>query len=125
MIGEDVVALWNKDARVYKVVSPKEAYEFAQNDPKVILLDVRTLEEYNELGHIANTILIPVQELESRLDELEKHKGKQIIAICRSGNRSGIAADLLTRHGFSAMNMAGGMIRWNEERLPVVRGTSQ
>ena len=120
------MALWNKNTKSYKVVSPKEAHEFAQNDPNILLLDVRTPEEYsNELGHVANTILIPVQELESRLDELEGHTGKQIIAICRSGNRSGMAVDLLTRHGFSAMNMEGGMIRWNEEHLPVVRDTSK
>ncbi len=105
-----------------KLISPAETHHRAQHDSSILLLDVRTPGEYNnELGHVAGTILIPVQELERRLAELEAFKGRTIIAICRSGNRSGTAAGLLARHGFAALNMEGGMIRWNEEGLPVVR----
>ena len=107
---------------MHKLISPEETLERAQRDASILLLDVRTPEEYSsELGHVANTILIPVQELDQRVGELEQFKGKTIIAICRSGNRSGKAAELLTQRGFTALNMDGGMIRWNEERLPVVR----
>ena len=116
------MTLLSQKAQTYKLVSPKETQGLVHQDSTVLLLDVRTPEEYNnDLGHVAATMLIPVQELEKRLTELEPYKGKTIIAICRSGNRSGKAAELLTRHGFTAMNMEGGMIRWNEERLPVVR----
>ncbi len=123
IIGGAVMVLWSqKKTATYQLVSPKETQDRAQRDSSVLLLDVRTPEEFNaELGHVVNSILIPVQELERRLGELEPYKGKTIIAICRSGNRSGKAADLLTKHGFTAMNMEGGMIRWNEEHLPVAR----
>lgn len=107
------------------LISPAETFHRAQHDSSILLLDVRTPAEYNnELGHVANTILIPVQELEHRLTELDAYRGRTVIAICRSGNRSGIAAALLTRHGFAALNMQGGMIRWNEEGLPVERSSS-
>ncbi|MBM2840696.1 MAG: rhodanese-related sulfurtransferase [Bacteroidetes bacterium] len=122
LIGGSIMVLWSQKAQTQKLISPKETYERTQRDSTVLLLDVRTPEEYNnELGHVANAILIPVQELEQRVSELEQYKGKTIIAICRSGNRSGKAADLLARKGFTALNMEGGMIRWNDEHLPVAR----
>jgi rhodanese-related sulfurtransferase len=122
IVGEFIMTLWSQKAQTYKLISPIETQWLAHQDSSVLLLDVRTPEEYNnDLGHVAGAMLIPVQELEKRMNELEPYKRKTIIAICRSGNRSGKAADLLTRHGFTAMNMAGGMIRWNEEHLPVAR----
>lgn len=109
-----------------KVISPRETYELAQKEKGILLLDVRMQEEYNsELGHVERTVLIPVRELEQRLSELEPYRGNTIVAICRSGNRSGVAAELLTRYGFVALNMEGGMIRWNLESLPVVRGRAE
>ena len=55
----------------------------------ILLLDVRTATEFDgPLGHIAGAVLLPVQELEQRIDELNEHKEKEIIVICHSGNRS-------------------------------------
>jgi rhodanese-related sulfurtransferase len=120
------MVLWSPKVVNAKLISPSETYQRAQNNSSVLLLDVRTQEEYNnELGHVANSILIPVQELEARMGELDQYKGRTIIAICRSGNRSGTAATMLMRHGFVAFNMEGGMIRWNEEGLPVQHDVRQ
>lgn len=118
------MVLRNPKVSTAKLISPAETHRRARHDSNILLLDVRTPEEYNnELGHVANSILIPVQEVEHRIAELEGHKGRTIIAICRSGKRSGTAAALLTRHGFTVLNMEGGMIRWNEEGLPVERSS--
>lgn len=104
------------------VISPQETYEMMQQNQDVILLDVRTEEEFmSEDGHLANAILIPVQELSRRSAELDSYKDKTIIAYCRSGNRSDKAARVLTTKGFKAFNMEGGMVRWHKERLPVVK----
>ncbi len=82
----------------------------------VVLLDVRTEGEFNgNLGHLPGAILIPIQELDSRLKELDKYKDKEIIVYCRSGNRSGTGARILNEKGFNAVNMLGGMIEWNEK----------
>ena len=76
----------------------------------ILLLDVRTLDEFDgPLGHIAGAVLIPIQEIEQRIDELNKHKEKEIIVICRSGNRSETGTRILISHGFNAVNMVGGM----------------
>ena len=81
----------------------------------ILLLDVRTLDEFDgPLGHIAGAVLIPIQEIEQRIDELNKHKEKEIIVICRSGNRSQTGTRILISHGFNAVNMVGGMKAWND-----------
>ena len=81
----------------------------------ILLLDVRTVDEFDgPLGHIAGAVLIPIQEIEQRIDELNKHKEKEIIVICRSGNRSQTGTRILISHGFNAVNMVGGMKAWND-----------
>ena len=103
-------------------ISVDTAFKMIQRDSSVIVLDVRTPAEYeSETGHLANAILIPVQQLEERLHELEPYKERTIIAYCRTGNRSGRAATLLNKHGFNTLNMDGGITAWNNDRLPVVK----
>ena len=105
-----------------KRLSVDEAREMISDDTNVVVLDVRREEEYkSETGHLANAILIPVQEIEERIGELEPLKEKVIIAYCRTGRRSEKAAGLLGDHGFKVYTMEGGIVRWNELRLPVVK----
>jgi rhodanese-related sulfurtransferase len=104
-------------------ISSKETYELL-NDTSVVLLDVRTLPEHlNE--RIKETPLIPVQELEQRLHELDQYKDKKIVVYCRTDNRSGYATSLLRKHGFDAYNMTGGIVRWRAEKLPTISGAVQ
>jgi len=86
---------------------------------EVFLLDVRTQEEYNE-GHISGSTLIPVQELEARLNELPRDK--KILVYCRSGNRSATASETLIKNGFAQIfNMKGGIIEWKNAGYEVVK----
>jgi rhodanese-related sulfurtransferase len=101
-------------------ISSQEVYKVL-NDTSIVLLDVRTMPEHlNE--RIKETPLIPVQELEQRLSELDQYKGKKIIVYCRTDNRSGYATSLLRKHGFEAYNMTGGIVRWKMEKLPTISG---
>ena len=103
-------------------VTTQKAYELMQSDTNIVILDVRRLEEFtSESGHLRNAILIPVEKLEERFKELEPYKNKTIIAVCRSGNRSGRAATFLNAQGYTVKNLLGGMLKWNEEQLPVVK----
>ncbi len=74
-----------------------------------LLLDVRTPEEFGA-GHAPSARFIPLQELESRLGELDPSVA--VICICRSGGRSQAAAEVLVFHGFDAANLVGGMQAW-------------
>ncbi len=80
-----------------------------RNRDDVILLDVREDDEF-KAGHIPGAEWIPLGQLSSRLNELPKDK--TIVAVCRSGNRSGQATELLRQNGFDAHNMQGGMNSW-------------
>ena len=96
-------------------VSPETVKQKIENKEDIVLLDVRTQPEYTgPLGHIEGSILIPVQVLEQRIDELEKYKDKEIIVYCRSGNRSRIGTQILLKAGYNAVNMLGGMRAWNK-----------
>ena len=98
-------------------ITPQEAWEMLQADENIMLLDVRTKPEY-DAGHIPGCILIPLSELESRLDELDKDK--TIIVYCRSGRRSRTASQILVEHGFTKVyNVVGGILAWKEAGLPV------
>lgn len=85
------------------------------------LVDVReTPELTSELGHIAGIEHVPLAEVEKKASAWAKDA--DLILVCRSGGRSGRAATALAGMGFTrVMNMVGGMIAWNEAKLPVAR----
>jgi rhodanese-related sulfurtransferase len=77
-----------------------------------VRVDVRTAEEFAE-GHIPGAIHIPHDEMESRFGELIPYKSSKILLICRSGRRSVMAAEVLSKHGFDRLfNLKGGMLEW-------------
>lgn len=80
------------------------------------LLDVREDFEVAE-SMIPGALHIPMDQLQERLSELDKTVA--VITVCRSGNRSGQVADALNAAGFTAHNMAGGMIAWQQAGLPI------
>ncbi len=93
----------------------QQVWEKAESDTNVVLIDVRTPPEYNgTLGHLSGSILIPFSELNSRIDEIEEYRDKEMIMVCWSGSRSRRATHILRELGFKAVNMAGGMLAWNK-----------
>ena len=101
-----------------KEVSPTEGQELVQGG--AVLVDVRELNEYNEV-HAEGALLLPLSELEERYAELPKDK--PLLMICRSGARSARAGEFLLQNGYGDVtNLGGGTLAWNEAGLPVVRG---
>lgn len=103
-------------------LTPQEV-KLQLNSVTPLLLDVREPEEFTgELGHIPGSLLIPLKELPARVSEIEAYKEKDVVVICRAGVRSTTAAAILTGLGFEHVsNLKGGMIDWNDQRLPVER----
>lgn len=88
-----------------------------QGQEDVYVLDVREQYEYDE-KHIPNVTLLPMSEIENRLNEIPKDK--EVIVTCRSGNRSGQVTQFLTQNGFDNVhNMQGGIVAWEEAGFPV------
>lgn len=96
------------------MITPQEAKERMDNEKGIILLDVRTKEEYME-GHIKDALLIPVDDLEQEAEENLKDKDAVIFVYCRSGNRSATAADMLAKLGYSNVYDLGGIKYWPYE----------
>jgi rhodanese-related sulfurtransferase len=88
----------------------------------VVVLDVRNPEEwYGETGHIEGALLIPFDALPMNLDKLDPHKEKDVICVCYVGQRSAVAAQFLSQHGFrKTYNVEGGMMEWFDRDLPAV-----
>ena len=88
-----------------------------QDDPNVLVLDVREIEEY-EAGHIPGVTHLPMGEVASRLNEIPQDQ--TVIVTCRTGNRSGQVAGFLREQGYTNVhNMAGGIVEWQNAGLPV------
>jgi len=73
------------------------------------VLDVREQEEYDE-AHVPGVVLIPLGELEQRIDEVED--GSRVFVICRSGARSLKGAEILEANGIDCVSVAGGTLGW-------------
>ncbi len=102
----------------YGDISVNETWDLIQNEPELVILDVRTPSEYEE-AHIEGAINIPVEEIADRLDELGAND--MFLVYCRSGNRSGTAVGIMEENGFSKIyHMHDGMNGWLSEGLPVV-----
>ena len=99
-------------------ISPIELAEQIRSGNPPHLLDVRQLEE-NQFVALPNSILIPLGELASRVDEIDDWKDQEIVVYCHHGIRSLNAIGQLKHFGFTKLrNLAGGIDRWSTDVDP-------
>ncbi len=109
----------SEDAK-YEEFSAGQAKEFIRTNTPLVL-DVRTPGEYYG-GHLKDAKLIPVQQLEARLNEIQEYKDRDVFLYCRSGNRSTVAADILIRNGFTKLyNLRRGIVEWGQKGYEIVK----
>jgi len=106
-------------------ISPGVVTDKIASGEDIVLLDVRTPEEYAEV-HLENSILVPVGELSQKtLAEAglgEHSKDREIIIYCRSGGRSKQAYDIMNSLGYTNIkSVAGGIIHWQEDNYPYLK----
>ena len=91
-------------------------------DDDFLLLDVRTEEDYHgEQGHIAGAVLLPLEQLPDRLDEISDYYERPVVTICRTDRKSAKAAQILAEQGFADVHVAKmGMTDWIKKGYPVV-----
>ncbi len=103
---------WKQFFTPAKSMNADDARDFmaGQSSDDFVVLDVRQPTEYEE-GHIPGAKLIPLPDLDSRLDEIDPEKST--IVYCALGGRSRVAAQMLSDKGFSVIDLMGGFKGWN------------
>ena len=99
---------------MYEQITPQEAKKIMDSGEEHIILDTREQDEYDE-GHIKGAILIPYTEIENKAEEMLSDKDALILVYCRSGRRSKIAAESLSKLGYPNVKEFGGIIDWEGE----------
>ncbi len=119
--GETTLASEAPEAPVIRTIRAADFKAGMESSPNHLLLDVRTDAEY-QAEHIDTSLLIPVQELEKRLNEIIEWKNLPVFVYCRTGNRSMTAAKMLSDAGFSEIyNLEGGIGGWTREGFPTIK----
>ena len=95
----------------YKKISAADAKARMDSGDEIIILDVRTKEEY-DAGHIKGAILVPNETIIDEQPELLPDLDAEILVYCRSGNRSAQAANKLLAIGYTYVVDFGGIIDW-------------
>ena len=95
-------------------ITPQQAKKRLASADPVILLDVRTAEEYAEI-HIPNSISLPLDRLKQKIDAVAPDKDAEIVVYCLSGARSATACGQLAAMGYTNVSNLGGIHSWPYE----------
>ncbi len=113
--------LWPLLVRPFRRANEVGTFEAVQliNRRDALVLDVRDTGEF-AAGHIASARHIPEAQLAERVRELEKHKSRPIIVICRAGARAPAVSGMLRKRGFAeAFALRGGIAAWQQAGMPL------
>ena len=100
-------------------ISSTEAKAFVEKNRNAFILDVRTLQERSQ-GFIPGSVLIPIDKIEKRLNEVPKNR--PVVVYCAVGSRSRIVAQALSGRGYPEVyNMRDGISGWYHNGFPIQR----
>lgn len=103
-------------------VTSVEGQALLAKNSKIVLLDVRTPEEYRQ-AHLRGSLLVPLGELGRRVQEVPRDR--PVLVYCAVGARSTSAADFLSSKGYREVyNMTDGIVGWYRNRLPIQKGSA-
>ena len=109
------------EATSLEMISPRDASSLLEQDPQTKILDVRSALEFSQV-HIEHSLNIPIDMISAKIDEMSQSKQNYLV-LCHTGNRAAMAADMLIQSGIHTVKvMEGGIIRWQKEKLPVIKG---
>lgn len=116
-----LLLVFHDSRRAGATVSPQAAVNLI-NQQDALVVDLRDAKEF-KAGHIVDAINIPFASIDSRMGELEAHKEKPLILVCKMGQHSGAVGKKLAAKGFTGVRrMSGGMMEWQGQQLPLVKG---
>ncbi|MBL4821270.1 MAG: rhodanese-like domain-containing protein [Gammaproteobacteria bacterium] len=115
-----LAVLFKQKSGASKSVGPQQAVMLInRSDAKVV--DIRDKKEFDS-GHIVDALNIPLSKLDQRIAELDKHKDKPIVVVCKMGQHSSEACKKLEGAGHSqVVKLGGGLTEWKAQSLPLVQ----
>ena len=115
---------WAPLQRSYAGLPELEPAWVSEHQSELTLLDVRSSDETSGPdGHIADSLLIPLGELEQRRGEIPSDR--PVVVLCHSGSRSALATQQLLKAGLQHVaNLRGGLLRWRDEGYPLSHGNA-
>lgn len=90
-----------------------QAFEMSSQQSEIIIVDVRTVAEYNQ-GHILDSINVPLDQIRDTMEDVIESKNTPIFVVCRSGNRSAQAQSMLQSMGYTDVIDIGSVFEWPE-----------
>lgn len=90
-----------------------QAFEMSSQQSEIIIVDVRTVAEYNQ-GHILDSINVPLDQIRNTMEDVIESKNTPIFVVCRSGNRSAQAQSMLQSMGYTDVIDIGSVFEWPE-----------
>ncbi len=107
--------------RAKPMISVDDVKQKLDEGDDFLILDVRSADDYvGEQGHIAGSVLVPLEELPERINELGDYIEKIVVIICRTDRRSVKAAQILAKNGFADVHVVKqGMTGWNSKDYPL------
>jgi rhodanese-related sulfurtransferase len=103
-----------------KAVGPQQAVMLI-NRSDAVVVDVRDKKEFDS-GHIVDSLNIPLSKFDQRMSELDKHKEKPIVVVCKMGQHSTEACKKLQNAGFAqVVKLGGGLTEWKAQSLPLIQ----
>jgi len=100
-------------------IDPQQLAQKLEKEAKPVVLDVRQPEELTAEVRIAGSLHIPMNEIPARIGELPRDR--EIVAVCKRGQRSFNVAQWLRQQGIEAASLSGGLDAWRAQGLPVAR----
>ena len=114
VLGVAAIKLYTRHDAGFRKLSAEEAKARLDSGDPVVLLDVRTLEEFDS-GHISGALCLPVESIGTEVPAELPDKDAEILIYCRSGRRSAEAAKKLVSVGYTDVTDFGGIIDWPYE----------
>jgi rhodanese-related sulfurtransferase len=98
-------------------IAPDEVFKAIQSKDDFILLDVRTKEEYSR-NRLEGAVNVPLDSITGAINAIASDKSKKIFVYCLSGSRSEVAAEILSKYGYTnVFNMKSGLLLWRVKRF--------
>lgn len=120
LFGLAAALMWHEGKKGGAALSPAQMTSLI-NAEDALVLDIREAKDF-KAGHIVGAKNVPMAKIASELPNLEKHKAKPVVVICRFGQTAGACGKQLREAGFEKVyKLGGGMVEWQAQQMPVVK----